>query len=124
MSGGVISGVFSLEFRLCHHQHAKNLRQCFPKVMTMHDLVDHAFFLKIFGALKPFGQLFANCVFDHARPGKADKGAGFRQMYIAKHGVTRRDPARGRIAEHDNIGEVIFAQSLNGDGRSGHLHQR
>src|SRR5690606_33394169 len=51
------------------------------QIVTVDDHVDHAVVVKIFGALNPFGQLFADRLLDDARAGKADLGAGFGQMH-------------------------------------------
>ena len=60
----------------------------------MHDLIDHSVFLQILGTLETVGQFLSDRLFDDARPGKADQGAGFGEMDIAEHGVGGGDAPR------------------------------
>ena len=91
--------------------------------MAMHDHIDHAVVFQIFGALETIRQFFADGLFDHARAGKADQGAGLGDLHIAQHRVGRRHAAGGRIGEDDDIGQLCFAQHLHRDRGPRHLHQ-
>ena len=93
-------------------------------VLPFHHHVDHAMRFEIFGALKTFRQAFANCLFDHPGASKTDDRAGFGDMDIAEHGIRRRDAARRRIGQDDDIGKLGVAQTLYSDRRARHLHQR
>ena len=85
--------------------------------------IDHAMFEQIFGTLEAFGQFFADRLFDHALPGKADKRAGFCNLDIAEHRVACGDAAGGRVGQHNDIGQACLTQHLDRDGRARHLHQ-
>ncbi len=61
---------------------------------------------QIFGALEAFGQLFADGLFDHALARKADERSRFGDLDVAQHRIGRADAARGRIGEHDDIGQA------------------
>ena len=54
------------------------------QIVAVHHHVDHAMLIEIFRALEALGQLLANGLLDHARAGKADAGAGFGNMHIAR----------------------------------------
>ena len=86
--------------------------------------VDHAVGLEIFGALKTFGQLFADGLFDHARPREPDQRARLRDLDIAEHAIGGGHTAGGWIGEHNQIGLPRLAQQLHRDGGARQLHQR
>ena len=85
------------------------------QVVAMHHHVDHAVILQVLGALEAVGQLLADGLLDHPRPGKADQRAGLGEMHVAEHGVGRRDAAGRRIGEHDDIGQ--FRARAAGESR-------
>ena len=72
--------------------------------MPFHDHVDHAVLEQILGPLKTVGQFFTDCFFDNPCTGKPDDRSRFRHGYIAEHGEGRRDTARRRIGENNDIG--------------------
>src|SRR5712671_2728447 len=53
--------------------------------VTMDHHIHHPVILEIFGALKSFGQLFANGLLDDARPRKADQRTFLRNVDIPEH---------------------------------------
>ncbi|CAM3338581.1 hypothetical protein PANO111632_14890 [Paracoccus nototheniae] len=90
----------------------------------MGDAVQHAMFQQIFGALESFGQLFADGLFDDPGACETDQGIRFGDVDIAQHRIAGRHPARGRMGQHDDIGDARFLEHLDRDGGAGHLHQR
>ena len=78
---------------------------------------------QIFRALEPFGQLFADRLFDHARPGETNQRVGFGDLYVAQHRVTGGDAAGRRVGQHANIGQARFFDHLQRHGGARHLHQ-
>ena len=75
----------------------------------MNDHVDHAVFEQIFRTLKAFGQILADGVADDPRAREADERAGLGDMHIALHGKGRRDAARRRIGEDDDVRQARLA---------------
>ena len=65
--------------------------------------------LQVLGALEAVGQLLADGLLDHPRPGKADQRAGLGELDVAEHGVGRGDAAGGRVRQHDDIGQARLA---------------
>ena len=57
-------------------------------------------------------------------PAKPMSAPGSAMMDVAEHGVGRGDAAGGRIGEHDDVGQLLLAERLHGDGRARQLHQR
>ncbi|MPL60817.1 hypothetical protein SDC9_06379 [bioreactor metagenome] len=105
------------------HQHAGDRDQLLAQFLAVGDAVEHAVVEQVFGALEALGQLLADRLFDHARAGKADQRIRFRDLHVAEHGIGRRDAARRRVGEHDDIGQVRFLQHLHRNGGARHLHQ-
>ncbi len=64
------------------------------------DHVDHAVIHQIFRALESFRQLFADGLFDDARPGETDLRARLGDMDVAQHGKGGGDAAGGRVGQH------------------------
>src|SRR5271167_1013601 len=61
-------------------------RDVVPEIAAMHDGVEHAVLEEKFAALEAFGQLLADGLLDHTRPGEADERSRFGDVQIAQHG--------------------------------------
>ncbi len=92
--------------------------------MAVYDHVQHAVLEQEFRFLEALRQLLADRVLDHSRPREADQGARLGDRDIAQHGVGSGDPARGRVGQHDDIGQSLLAHRLHRDRGPRHLHQR
>ena len=90
----------------------------------MHDHIDHAVRQQILRALEPVGQLLSDRLLNNARTGETNQCARFRNVNITEHRVRRRDAARRRVGQNDDVGQAIFAQALHRNRHTRHLHQR
>ena len=79
---------------------------------------------EVFRALKAFGQRSQIVCSITRAPAKPMIRARFGDMDIAEHGIRGGDAAGRRIGQDDNIGKLGVAQTLHGDRRARHLHQR
>ena len=70
------------------------------------DGVDQAVVEEEFGGLKTGRQFGLGRVFDDARSGKADHGAGFGDDEIADARVTRHHAGHGRMGQHADVGQL------------------
>ena len=77
-------GALSIVFR-SHHE-IKKPANIFRLFSTRNNGIDHAMIHQIFRCLEIFRQFFTNRFFDHAATGKANDGARFGNLNIAKHG--------------------------------------
>src|SRR5438552_2585156 len=75
-------------------------------------------------ALEPFGQGLADRLGDHARPGEADQRARLGEDDVAEHREARRDATRRRIGQHRDVRQPALAETFEGRGGLGHLHER
>ena len=78
---------------------------------------------QIFGALKAFGQLFADGLLDHPLAGKADQRVRLGNLDVAQHRIAGGHAAGGGIGEHHDIGQAGFLELLDAHGGARHLHQ-
>src|SRR5713226_3312243 len=93
------------------------------EVLAVDDGVEKAVFEEEFGALKAFGELLSDGLFNDAWAGEADECAGFADVKVAEHGEAGGDAAGGGIGEHGDIGELLFVKTGKGGGDFGKLHQ-
>src|SRR5207247_763459 len=75
-------------------------------------------------ALEPFGQGLADRLGDHARPREADQRARLGEDDVAEHREARRDATRRRIGQHRDVRQPALAETFEGRGGLGHLHER
>src|SRR5271155_3997791 len=87
------------------------------------DGVEEAVLEEELGGLKAFGKFLADGLFDHARAGKTDEGAGLRNIQIAEHRVAGGDATSGGIGEDGNERELGFVHAPEGRGNFRELHQ-
>src|SRR5712692_8525058 len=80
------------------------------QILAVDNGVEEAMLEQELGALETFGQLLADGLLDHARPGKADQRAGLGNVQIAQHGVAGGDASGGRVGEHGDVGHAHFVQ--------------
>src|SRR5713226_9517544 len=93
------------------------------EVLAVDDGVEKAVFEQEFGALKSFGELLPDGLFNDAGAGEADERAGFTDVEVAEHGKAGGDAAGGGIGEHGDVGELLFVKTGKGGGDFGKLHQ-
>src|SRR5229473_1461051 len=93
------------------------------EVLAVDDGVEKAVFEEEFGALKAFGELLPDGLFNDAGAGEADERAGFTDVEVAEHGKAGGDAAGGGIGEHGDVGELLFVETGKGGGDFGKLHQ-
>src|SRR5262249_40925462 len=89
----------------------------------MHDRIDHAVFNEKFAALKSFGKFLTNGLLNHTRTRKADQGAWFGDIQIAKHGETSGHAARSWIGQYRNIWQPFLVEMGESRRDLRHLHQ-
>ena len=68
-------------------QHPHDGDQFLAQLGPLGHPVQHAVIQQVFGALKAFGQLFADRLFDHPWPGKADQRIGLGDVNVAQHRI-------------------------------------
>ena len=109
--------------RLSLGEQAAQARDSGADFVAVDHHVDHAVIAQIFRTLEAFRQLLADRLLDHARPGKADQSAGFRDVDIARRRVGGGDAARRRIGVDDDVGLARGAQAKRRTARSEFLLQ-
>jgi hypothetical protein len=90
----------------------------------MHDHVDHAVIAQIFGALEAGRQFLADGLFDHARAGESNDGAGLGDRDVAQHRERGRHAAGGGIGQDEDHRQAGFLDLIDGDDAARHLHER
>jgi len=98
--------------------------QRIPQILTFHNRIDKAVLQLELRALEPFGQLFPDTLFDHARSRKSDQSFRLRKNDIAEHRKAGRHAACRRIGEHRYIQKSRIAVPFDRRSRFFHLHQR
>ncbi len=93
------------------------------QLAAVDDHVDGAFVQQELGPLKPVRQGLADCLLDHARPGKTDQGARFGDHHIADKGKTGGHTTHGRVGQQRDEGQLFLRQQSDGGRGLGHLHQ-
>src|ERR1700677_3662795 len=82
---------------------AQRLREVLLHLFARDDGIEKAMLKQELRPLKARWQLLANCLFDNARPSKADKRVRLRNIEIAKHGEARGHSPGSRVSHHRNV---------------------
>ncbi|KIU01074.1 hypothetical protein QU39_00395, partial [Staphylococcus aureus] len=105
-------------------QQPDQLAERLAQLLAMGDHVDQAVLAIIFRGLEIVGQLLADRVLEHAAAGEGEHCARLGNLDVAQHRIGGHHAARGRVGQHDDIGQAGIVEHLDRHGGARHLHQR
>jgi len=94
------------------------------ELLALDDVVEEAVLHDELGGLEALGQVSADGLAHHARPGEADQRARLGDVQVAQHGVGGRDAARGRVGQQRDERQLRVGQQAQLGRGLGHLHER